>query len=128
MDSPLQTDFPITIGGKQFTLSFGLEALFIYEDMSGQKVLDDSRTKEEIEAEFNALSNRQKVKRSLDLLYAGLTTHHPELTRKQVGAMVHLNDLSKIDEQVSAAFKATMPGAEKDGEGSGPLVEQSTPS
>ena len=121
--SPLKTDFPITIGGKQYTLSYPIEALWAYEDESGEKLFDETRTKEEIQEAYEKLPVRARMKRTTALLWAGLITHHSDITIKEVGRMVHLREFSAIQKAVQEAFAATLPSAEDVAD---PLAETKT--
>lgn len=111
--SPTEVDFPITIRGHEFTLAYPLLALEAYEDETGETLMGDSRSKAEIVAAFEQLPVRQRMDRSLDLLWAGLITHHPEITRDDVRRMVFLRDLPAIEPVVSRAFKASLPDLEE---------------
>lgn len=125
--SPIKTDFPITLGGKEFTLTYPIEALWAYEDATGETLLGETRTKEEILAEFEAKTARQRMERVIQLLWSGLITHHPDLTVKQVRSLIFLRDLPSIEPQVVAALQASMPQAVETESGDDPLATTSAP-
>jgi hypothetical protein len=122
MDSPVKTDFPITLNGQEYTLYFSLPAIWAFEDTTGEILLGDPRKQEEIIAEFEKKSVRQRLQRITDMLWAGLITRQPELEpkRKEVASWVHLGNAFEIEAKVNEAFSATLP---KKPEGSSPLAE-----
>lgn len=119
-----QTDFPITLGGKEYMLTFPIQAVWALEDATGQKMLDDTRTKNEIMAEYESMPRRQQMQRVVDMLWAGLITRQPKITREEVGSMVFLRDLTWIQAKVIEAFNASISDGtlQPPDEGSGPLA------
>ena len=108
--SPLETEFPITLRGQTFTLFYPIEALWAYEDETGASLIgDDTGTKEEFEAQLQSLTRRQRIERTIALLWAGLITNHPELTLKAVSKMVLPKDMPYVEENVAKAYKACWP-------------------
>jgi hypothetical protein len=127
--SPTKTAFPITIAGKQFTLEYPIPAYWAFEDATGIDLLKpDERPKEEIMAEYLAKPVRQRMQDSLWLLWAGLITHHPNITIEEVRSMVFLKDMGRIEAAVGEAQRASMldiePPAPQDGEQEGEEEER----
>ena len=108
--SPLDTERKITLRGKEFTLFYPLEALWKYEDETGVSLIgDDSGTKEQLEAELKTLTRRQRIERTVALLWAGLITYHPDLTLQAVSKMVLPKDMPYVEATVAEAYKASWP-------------------
>lgn len=108
--SPLITDFPIEINGKQFMLAYPIAALWAYEDATGVDLFkNDPRSPEEIVAEAMQRPPRKRMEETVALLWAGLRTHQPELKLADVQAMVFLKDLPAIEKIVVDAYKASLP-------------------
>ena len=121
--SPERTDFPITLGGKEYTLAFPITAIWALEDATGRKFLDETRSKEEIMVEYEHMSKRKQLEEVVAMLYAGLITHHPDMTKGKAGSFVFLKNLVAIQAKVVEAFNASMSNGEKlpEAEGEGPL-------
>src|ERR1035441_7321723 len=124
--SPTEVDFPITIGGKAYILSFPMLAYWKLAEETGIDLMrsDPRRAtkagREEITTEYMAKPMVQRMKDTIDLLWAGLLTHQPQLTRTQVHAMVFPRDFAAIEAQVIKGHMASLgivaPGEESEAE------------
>lgn len=128
--SPLQTDFPVTIGKQEFTLAFPIPAIWAYEDLTGVDITSgkDKRTKEERLAAEADKGSKERLKDAGDLLWAGLITHQPDITREDVEPMImglNFRQFAELNAIVIKAFSESLPQAEKEEEGSDPLAKPS---
>jgi hypothetical protein len=128
--SILQREFPIVIGGKDFTICFPMPAVWAFEDISGVKMAELNNVGEpgvELSKEDRAKlvdenlfgkTPRERMERTLMLLWAGIKTKHPGVTYEQLTEMVYIPDLQVIAETVMQAFSASMaqPGVATEGE------------
>jgi len=108
MSDPDKTDFPITLAGREYTLCFPITAIWRLEDETGRKFLDDARPKEEIVAEYEHMSRRDQMRQLVAMLWAGLVTHHPEMTMEKAGSFVFLKNMLHIQQVVAEAFSASL--------------------
>lgn len=118
--SILQREFPIAIGGKDFTICFPMPAVWAFEDISGVKMAELNNVGEpgvELSKEDRAKlvdenlfgkTPRERMERTLMLLWAGIKTKHPGVTYEQLTEMVYIPDLQVIAETVMQAFSASM--------------------
>lgn len=112
--SILQTDFPITLNGKEFILSFPVPSLFAFKRLTGISLFGP------VDQEaLTGKTTEEKVERTIDFCYVGLLAHHPGITRDEVANMIFPRDLPYVDETVGAALRATwaQPAKEEDAEG-----------
>lgn len=130
MDSPLQTEFPISFGGKDFTLSYPIPSVWAYEELAGVDLTSgtDKRTPEERLAEHSAKTFKDRMKDVGDLLWAGLIANQPEVKREDVEALVmalNFRQFGELNKRVAEAFAASLPQATEE---ASPLAETPNPS
>lgn len=120
-DSPLHTEFPIELGGKTYTLSYPLPALWKFEDVSDVDLFLEAEvisegTPEEIAQEsarrfsekLFGKNRRETMERVVQLLWAGLITFHPEMTMAEVGKFVFVRNLLSLRVKIAEALSASM--------------------
>lgn len=101
---PASPDRPLVIGGQTFTIRFSLRAIMALQDRWGLA------TEEEVQARLG--NPKDKVRDFVDILWASLRTHHPEITPEQVLDMVDEAGLDGLAETARAAMTAAAPPTE----------------
>lgn len=86
-------DVPIELGGRSLTLRFSIKATLALKEKWGL----------EHEREVQAKMARASMAEFIDIVWAGLRTHHPEVTHEQV---VDLLDDAGADGMQSAVERA----------------------
>jgi hypothetical protein len=103
--SPVVTDFPITLAGKEYILSYPIPSIWAFEDVSGSDIMSGGISRDEI----LSMSVRKRMDWVISLLWAGLIAHQPEMTRAAVASLVYFKDIAKIESRVVEAFQASLP-------------------
>ena len=107
MTEKARPDIPIEIGGKVRHLRLDLNAMVEFEEATGQSLFGVNITE---------LSN-MGAKALRALVWACLLHEDEELTLKDVGGWIKIDNLTDIANQINAAFEAAVPepkGGEKD--------------
>jgi hypothetical protein len=94
---------PITLDHER-RLCFDFNAFASYEEVTGKSVLRDG-----LQDDLRSITGIRA------LLWAALLHEDPELTLRDVGAMLHLGNAQVLSERLSAALEAAMPDAEPEG-------------
>jgi len=122
--SPIKTDFPITIGGNEYSLTFPLQALWDLQDEAAQIGIDPGSGMSEEQME--ALPARKQMEWAIAMLRVGLSTHHPQFkTSRDVARIVFFRDLERVTPIVVQAFNASMPDKATTEPGIAPLATTS---
>lgn len=115
MSSPIQTEFPIEIGGRNLVLSYPMRAIWAFEDAAHVDIFSDEDSPENQEqavAQFNerifGKTKRDRMQRTALLFWAGLITKHPEITREQAESMVFVRNLLTVQKSVLEALSAAL--------------------
>jgi hypothetical protein len=103
-DSPFTPEVEIELGGKMYTLTYPIPAVWVLEDLGPYDFIGGG-----IAEEFANMTPRQKMKLIVDSCYAGLTTKHPDLTHAQVAAMIFPRNIRYVEEKTTEAFNAARP-------------------
>ncbi len=87
----------IKIEGKEYVILFSLNAMILFEEITGINMLNEN------------------IMQSLDtkglraFLYCSLSDNHPELSIEDVGKMIHLGNAAEISKTLIMAFSKAMP-------------------
>lgn len=93
----------IKLGDKNFTVKFDLNALCNLQDTFG-----------DITKVFNGL-NASDFKKIRSLLHIGLANgEHEEITEKEVGGLITMQNISMVTDALTKAFSDAMPVAGED--------------
>lgn len=90
---------------KSITLSDGVERQIKF-DLNAMAELEDKYGS--VEAAFNALE-KNSIKAIRSVLWAGLLHSDPTLTEQQVGALIDLDSMGDIMEQLGESLNESMP-------------------
>lgn len=93
MTQPSLQDVPIEIGGRSYLLRYSIKATLALKD----------RWKCESDREVQARMAKATMEEFVDIFWAGLRTHHPEVTPEQV---LDLLDDAGADGMTSAVTQA----------------------
>lgn len=85
-------------------LRFDFNAFAAYEEATGKNVLAG-----DLQADLSSVRGLRA------LLWAALLHEDPELTQQQVGAMLHLGNLTEMTGRVQAALAQALPDPEPEG-------------
>lgn len=87
----------IVLGGEEYSLQFTLNALADLEDAYGSV---DGAFKDMEAGKFKAIRC---------VLWAGMLEDHPELTERQVGSLIDMQNLVELMNAVNTATEADLP-------------------
>lgn len=103
-------DRQITVGEETFTLRFSVRAMGALQDHFGLQSLN------EVGPRLQAMGDNMGVTDLAAVLWAGLRTHHPDLTKDDALGLLDDAGLGGLDDIIGEAFAAAAPD---DGEGGG---------
>lgn len=98
---PASQDKQITLGGKSLTLRFSARAVLALQDLWGLE------SEDEVMARLK--TPKSKISDFVDLVWASLRTHHPEVSREEVLAMVDDSGLDGLAASAKDLIAASMP-------------------
>jgi hypothetical protein len=107
--SPIPPQVTITLDKERF-LKYPVPAIWKLEDQIGME-LTRGLSEEEVKNLFGT-TPRQRMKRVIEYLWAGLITDDPDITIEFVGNYVTFRNVDEIDRKVGEAFRAYMPELE----------------
>lgn len=120
-DSPIEAAAKISLGGKDYSLSYPIPALWAFEDITGLDLLGGKVTLDQIEGK----GGRERTRNIAALCYAGIKTKHPEVTFEEVSGLIFLDNLEYVTTTTAAAFFASLPKSEaKEATEESPLAEK----
>lgn len=102
MANPSRGQVPLVAGGKEYRLSYGINALCELEDAFGksvQKIVDEDLSDE----------NDIRMSSVRKVIWAGLIDSEPDITEKEAGNIVDLAKIPVCMEAVSKAFALAFP-------------------
>lgn len=88
--------------GAEYELRFTLNALAELEDRYGSP-----------QVAFDKLEKEQSMKALRFILWAGMQDAHPDMTEKQVGALIDTANMQNLMESISNVFDSDMVAGEK---------------
>lgn len=92
----------VTLKGKEFEVRFDLNALCVMQEKFG-----------DITEAFNGL-DKSDFKKIRSLLHVGLANgEHEEITEKEVGALIDMQNIGEVVDSLTKAFSDSMPEAEE---------------
>lgn len=92
---------PITIGGAARNLRYDLNALIELEETTGLDVLND-----------DAMADLS-LKMMRALLWAGFLHEAPDLTEREVGSWITLQNMDTLTDALTRSYSAALPEADK---------------
>jgi hypothetical protein len=109
-DGPIEPEFPITLGGKEYKLAYPLPAIWALEDISGFDILSGDITLEF----WNKTKTSRRTKFVAQLCWAGLQPNYPGLKFSDVAALISLKNFAYVEAIVSRSFTAWMNSEKKE--------------
>lgn len=108
-------DRQITVGGKTYTLRFSIRAMAALQEHWGLKSING------IGAKLEALGDDMGADDLVAVVWSGLRTHHPELSKDDALSMLDEVGLGGLDGVIGDAFAAAAPPKQpSEGSGGGP--------
>lgn len=121
LKSEVNIDFEDENGiSKEYTLRYDLNALDAFEELYNKSLLEvfgpsiDDSGNMIVDQEGQPINIKFRVGMIRDLIWVGLIAYHPEITRKEVGAMFDVNEaneylLPKITEALALSNRSQFP-------------------
>ncbi|CAN5480752.1 hypothetical protein BH10PSE7_BH10PSE7_15500 [soil metagenome] len=103
-------DRQIEVSGRSYTLRYSLKAMAALQDHYGLASIDEV-------AQHLSDANRMGVNDIVALIWAGLRTHHPEVTQEQTLDLVDELGVAEMTSTIRDAFGAALPRVGAAGEG-----------
>jgi hypothetical protein len=99
----------ITLAGKSYRLAYPIAAVIAYKQRTGDNLFQPES--------WNRISPGEDPERFLACLWAGLRTHHPELTEQQLSGLVDFSNAVELTLAVTRALVSCFPRAKEEDEG-----------